>query len=138
MPPLFLNTRGAVAVEFAIVSPVFLLILLGIMSYGTLFGIGHSVQQLAAEAARAAVSGLSDAERTEIAGRFVQASAGSYSLLDPTRLTLSSRTTDVDTRTFEVALTYDASSSYVYGFAGLLPLPDPTVRRAAVIRHGGF
>ncbi len=46
---------GAAAVEFAIVSPVFLLIVVGILAYGLYFGAANSVQQLAADAARAAM-----------------------------------------------------------------------------------
>jgi Flp pilus assembly protein TadG len=44
--------RGASAVEFAIVFPLFLFALFGIVMYGAYLAVVHGVQQLAAEAAR--------------------------------------------------------------------------------------
>lgn len=51
------------AIEFALVAPVLLLLLFGIIGYGYILGVYHGVQQIAAEAARASVSGLNDTER---------------------------------------------------------------------------
>ncbi len=45
--------RGAVAVEFALVAPLFLTVLLGIVEYGNFFRVQISVTQAAREAARA-------------------------------------------------------------------------------------
>lgn len=77
------NQRVTRAVEFAFVAPI-LLLLFGIMDY--VFGIDHSIQQIAAEAARSSVSGLNDAERSRIARDFIAAHARSYTFIDPTKL----------------------------------------------------
>ena len=61
------RTSGAAALEFAVVLPVFLAVMLGILAYGIYFGAVHSAAQLAADAARASVAGLSDDERAAIA-----------------------------------------------------------------------
>ena len=61
------HERGASAVEFAIVGPVFVLLMMGMIAYGIYFGAVHSVQQLAADAARASVAGLDESERIWLA-----------------------------------------------------------------------
>lgn len=90
MPPalsrLVRNQRATTAIEFAFVAPILLLLLVGIMGYGYVFGIYHSIQQIAAEAARSSVSGLSDAERSQIARDFITANASSYAFIDPAKL----------------------------------------------------
>ena len=105
------NQRVTHAVEFAFVAPI-LLLLFGIMDY--VFGIDHSIQQIAAEAARSSVSGLNDAERSRIARDFIAAHARSYTFIDPTKLRVRTGQTGPHMRSFEVAVAYDMSGS-VYG-----------------------
>lgn len=105
------NQRVTRAVEFAFVAPI-LLLLFGIMDY--VFGIDHSIQQIAAEAARSSVSGLSDAERSRIARDFIAAHARSYTFIDPTKPRVRIGQTGPHMRSFEVAVAYDMSGS-VYG-----------------------
>lgn len=106
------NQRVTRAVEFAFVAPILLLLLLGIMDY--VFGIDHSIQQIAAEVARSSVSGLSDAERSRIARDFIAAHARSYTFIDPTKPRVRTGQTGPQMRSFEVAVAYDMSGS-VYG-----------------------
>lgn len=47
---------GAAAVEFALVLPVFLLLLFGILTYGTIFLVHNQMTEAASDAARAAVA----------------------------------------------------------------------------------
>jgi Flp pilus assembly protein TadG len=47
---------GVAALEFAIVSMVFLVILYGILTYGFIFGLDQSINHAAQEAARSAIS----------------------------------------------------------------------------------
>lgn len=105
------NQRVTHAVEFAFVAPI-LLLLFGIMDY--VFGIDHSIQQIAAEAARSSVSGLNDAERSRIARDFIAAHARSYTFIDPTKPRVRTGQTGPQMRSFEVAVAYDMSGS-VYG-----------------------
>jgi Flp pilus assembly protein TadG len=46
------DTAGTSAVEFAMLAPLFILLLLGMVAYGIYFGASHWVQQIAADAAR--------------------------------------------------------------------------------------
>ena len=52
---------GVAAVEFAIVSIVFLLFLYGILTYGFIFGLDQSMNHAAEEGARSAISTTTDA-----------------------------------------------------------------------------
>ena len=74
---------GAVAVEFAIIGPMLILLLLGIMVYGGYFLMAHSVQQLANDAARAALGGLSDSERQQLAANCLANELHTYGFLNP-------------------------------------------------------
>jgi Flp pilus assembly protein TadG len=59
--------RGAAAVEFALVVPLLLLILFGIISYGYMLSFRQSVSQAAAEGARAAAVAPATADRQAVA-----------------------------------------------------------------------
>jgi Flp pilus assembly protein TadG len=52
---------GVAALEFAIVSMVFLLFLFGILTYGYIFGLSQSLNHAAEEGARSAISTTSNA-----------------------------------------------------------------------------
>ena len=55
----FRGDRSATsAIEFAILSPLFIFFVMGMVAYGIYFGAAHSVQQIAADAARTAIAGL--------------------------------------------------------------------------------
>lgn len=71
--------RGAVAVEFAILLPVLLLILLGIVDFGRWYNAKVSLTQAAREGARLEALGNYDQARTEgAAGGLDGASASVY------------------------------------------------------------
>lgn len=132
------DRSGVSAIEFAIVGPLFFIVLLGVLIFAIYFGTVHSVQQIAAEAARATVQGITAAERTELAQNHVKATVGSYPLLDPNYLTVQANTAAGDPNLFNVSITYDASRSIVFAFEGLIPMPPKTISRSAVVRRGGY
>ncbi len=132
------DRSGAAAVEFAIVGPLFFMVLIGIMLFGIYFGTVHSIQQIAAEAARASVQGLTEAERAALAQNQVKSIVGSYPLIDPQYLTVSAAPSPIDTNLFNVSISYDASRSVIFAFEGLIPLPSKTISRNAVVRRGGY
>lgn len=126
--------RGSSAVEFAMVLPMFLTIVFGIVVFGSYFSVIHGVQQLAAEAARSSVAGLSETERGTIATSFVAANAGTYPMIDSSRIAVSAATSPTNTNVFVVTVNYDASNLFIYA----LPLPPKTIVRSAMIPYGGF
>lgn len=138
-PSLLRRDRsGASAVEFALLVPVFLLIAVGTLCYGLYFGAAYSIQQLAAEAARATVAGLTPGERTLLAQESVAASLPNYSLIAPEQVAVTVGTHSGNADLFDVAVTYDASHMPIWIFEGLVPLPPKVIHREAVVRRGGY
>ncbi|MGE3866371.1 MAG: TadE family protein [Hyphomonadaceae bacterium] len=130
------SRSGAAAVEFALVAPLLCVLMGGVVSYGGYLLTAHTIQQLANDAARAAIAGLTDAERRDAAeesiaqeretlGRFLRAE----------RLDVSAAR---DGAVFTVRVSYDARDNVFWSLGQLAPMPDPVVRRAASIRIGGY
>ncbi len=132
------DESGVSAIEFAIVFPIFLIAVLGLLVYAIYFGAVHSVQQLAAEAARASVAGLSVDEREDLARQHVARAAQSYPLIQPRNLSVEAGMVPDDPNLFQLALTYDASELVIFALRGLVPMPPTTIRRQAVVRRGGY
>lgn len=138
-PAAFRNhVAGSAAIEFALIAPMLLAVLVGVLSYGIYFGTANSVQQLAADAARASVAGLDDAERGSIARQHVSEAARSFVLIDASRATVRANVSAANPNLFEVAVSYDASRLSIWAFASLVPLPSSTITRTAVIQRGGY
>jgi Flp pilus assembly protein TadG len=126
---------GAVAVEFAILGPVFLILVIGTMVWGQYFWISHAVQQLANDSARAALAGLDSTERASLARTTLSSEVTAYANLRPSAATMAIADSS-DSLT--VSISYDASSATFWAFAGLVPAPPRTVLRQATVRLGGY
>lgn len=126
---------GAAAVEFAFVGPIFILMLCGIMAYGGYFWSAHAVQQVANDAARAAVAGLAGAERESLARATVAAEIADYGYLDAPNASVV--VTDLADR-MTVTVTYDATNSFFFALRHIVPMPSPRISRQASVRHGGY
>lgn len=129
---------GSAAVEFALVAPILLVSLIGILTYGIYFGVANSVQQLAADAARASVAGLNDQERADIARQHVSVQSPSYVLIDSRRVTVSAESVAGNPDMFQVAVRYDASGLPIYVFEKLVPMPPRTITRTSIVHRGGY
>ena len=127
---------GVAAVEFALVAPVFLLLLFGLIAYGIFFGAVHSVQQLAANSARAAMGGFDLSERELLVREQVSATVAADNLLQEPYLTVLVE--DEDAAFVRVTVTYDARQLPIWNLYQGLPLPEQTITRSAVIRTGGY
>jgi Flp pilus assembly protein TadG len=130
--------HGASAVEFALILPAFLAIVFGIVMFGSYLAVVHGVQQLAAEAARSSVAGLSESERSRLANDYVTDNAGAYILIDPSHLTVDAATSASDANVFTVTVRYDASGMFIYSLPSFVPSPPSIVERAAAIPRGGY
>src|ERR1700761_9547897 len=129
--------RAASAVEFAMLLPLFLTFVFGIVVFGSYLTMVHGVQQLAAEAARSSVAGLSDNERNSLATGYVNANAPTYPLLTAARLTVNAAPSANDANVYVVTVNYDASGSFIYNLP-FVPTPSSTIARSAAIPYGGF
>lgn len=132
------DTKGTSAIEFAILTPVFLLMLTGMMAYGIYFGAANSVQQLTADAARTAIAGLNEAERNQLVGAFLTNNAGEYLLIDQSRVSFTIGDKPNDPTQYRVTVHYDASQLPIWNFDPPLPLPSKVITYTSIIRRGGI
>jgi Flp pilus assembly protein TadG len=129
--------RGVSAIEFAILAPVFLLLVFGIVVFGAYLAMVHGVQQLAAEAARSSIAGMNDSERRSLAASYVTANASTYPLLTANALSVNAAASAGDANVYVVTVNYDASRSFIYQLP-FVPAPPSTIVRSAAIPNGGF
>lgn len=127
--------EGSAAIEFALVGPLLILLLIGMVVYGGWFWLAQSVQSLATESARAAVGGIDDIERRELATAFVAREAARGSGLAPALITT---TVVSDAESVRVRIAYDAHDHPILILAGPLPKPPTMIERSAVVRTGGY
>jgi Flp pilus assembly protein TadG len=127
--------RAATAVEFAMLLPLFLAFIFGIVIFGSYLTMVHGVQQLAAEAARSSVAGLTDSERNSLATSYVSANAATYPLLIAAKLSVNAAPSGANV--YVVTVNYDASTSFIYTLP-FVPAPSSTIVRSAAVPYGGF
>ena len=132
------NKNGTAAVEFAILAPVFLLILMGMIAFGLYLGVANAVQQLAADATRTALAGIDPPERLTLATSYIQKNASKYSLIDPAKMQVDIDNAESDPNQFTVMIRYDAHNLPIWNLITGLPLPDTTITKASTIRLGGI
>lgn len=132
------NKNGTAAIEFAILAPVFLLILMGMIAFGLYLGVANAVQQLAADATRTALAGIDPSERQTLATSYIQKNAAKYSLIDPAKMQVNVDNAQSDTNQFTVTIRYNAQNLPIWNLMTGLPLPDTTITRASTIRLGGI
>lgn len=129
------DQSGAVAVEFAFLAPILIFMMMGITGYGGYFWMSHSVQQMANDAARAAMPGLTAAERASLAQTSVVASAGDYAQLKASKVT--TQVVDHDGR-LTVKVSYNAADSFAFAMRGVAPMPSDQIQRQASVQLGGY
>lgn len=115
--------RGAAIVEMALVLPLLLALLMGILVYGQYFMLAHNVQQAANDGARAAIVGLDAADRSAVASRAV---ARSLDAIGGTHSVAVSETSEAIT----VAVAYTAPQGSLLR-SSFVPAPDDVIRARA-------
>ena len=129
------DSTGSMAVEFALIGPVLVVLLMGIVSYGGWLWLAQSIQGIASEAARASIAGLDDAEREALARAEVSSHAGRLFQVAPEDVVVD---VDTDSSQLVVRLTYDATNHPLMQVASLLPRPPEEIEGVAVVRTGGY
>ena len=132
------SIQGTSAVEFALLAPIFILMIMGMIAYGIYFGASHSIQQIAADTARTALAGLNEAERRSLALDFVNRHAGAYPFVDGDQVTLAVADNPNDSSQFVVLVAYDARGLPIWNLLPAAALPDVTIVRRSTIRVGGL
>ena len=131
------NSSGTSAVEFAILAPVFMGMVTGLMAYGLYFGASHSLQQLAADAARVSVAGVNTRERNKLVETYLATNADFYILIEGDRVEHVIGNLATDPNYYQVTLTYDASNLPIWNLYPPLPLPSQDISYTSTIRRGG-
>lgn len=136
--PFWHDRRGTSAVEFALMAPVFLLLLLGMTGYGIYFGAAHSIQQIAADAARTALAGLDESERVTLTRDFMAHNAAGYPFIEADKLVFNVAVNPSDPNQLVVLVAYDARALPIWSLFPDLPLPGTTITRKSTVRIGGL
>lgn len=129
------DRAGTALVEFALVCPMLIVLVVGMLGWGAYFWMAHSVQQVANDAARAAVAGLTGEERASLAKAAATEGATDYAGLDAALV--KTTVTERSDRTV-VSVSYDASKTVVFAFAKIAPMPSSKITRQASVRLGGY
>ena len=124
---LIAQNRAVAAVEFAILAPVLILMLLGMICFGLYLVYLHELQEIASSAARASVAGLNQAERDTLAKQFVTSAVTNSSLLSLADLTVTTSTSGTPATFYAVTLDYQLKDTP--------PAADRRVRVLASRRH---
>ncbi len=129
---------GNAAVEFALVMPILLVLFAGITAFGIYLGAAHSLREIAAEAARASVAGVSDGERASLAQAVVQRSLAASAMFKAGSVGVSVGTSPSDAAVYTVTLTYDSSALGLKSLGKLVPLPPDIFTSTVSVRRGGL
>ena len=128
------DRRGAALIEMALVLPLLVTMLTGIVSYGKWLYIAHGIQQVANDAARAAIAGLDSAERAALAEKRVDTDLRRTGNFDPLNVGML---IDDNGETLVVHVTYDADADPLMHLS-VVPVPETMIERTAAIQLGGL
>lgn len=128
------DRRGAALTEFALVAPVFLALLMGLVGYGGYFWRANLIQQIANDGARASLPGLTAGERQTLAVAAVNQELTALAGIDVRK---TATTVSETGGAILVAVQYDGSQDAVLNVS-LIPLPSKTIKRVAAVRLGGL
>jgi Flp pilus assembly protein TadG len=131
---LLRSSSGSTVMEFAVVMPVFTVMAFGILQYGGYIWTAHSIQQLANDGARAALAGLTESERSQIAQTTVSNELTNYA---PLSASMATTTETEANQTLQVQVSYNASNAWFW-LVPFIPMPSSSIVRSATIVQGGY
>ncbi|CAK7259071.1 MULTISPECIES: TadE/TadG family type IV pilus assembly protein [unclassified Shinella] len=131
------DRAGTSALEFAIIAPLFFLILFTLIAYGIYLSVTHAVQQVAADAARTAVAGLNPTERVTLVNRYLDASHFDYAFLNRAKMQVVVTDDPANPEQFTVTITYDSGDLPIWNLF-TFALPSQRIERYSTVRVGGL
>jgi Flp pilus assembly protein TadG len=130
--------RGSSALEFALIGPIFTMLLFGIVVYGIYFATWILVTEAASEAARASLAGMSATERQSLATTTATQLASAYApLVNPSSLSVSFPTPS-NPNLFSVSIAYNFANSSLSSLINFIPLPTTTPSVTVTVSNGGY
>ncbi|MBZ7927044.1 pilus assembly protein [Ensifer adhaerens] len=128
---------GAAAIEFAIIARLFFLCVLTLIAYGIYLSAAHSIQQIAADAARTAVAGLSETERERLATNYIRFTTLDQPFIKPSRMIVTVKDDTKNVNQFTVRIKYDAADLPIFSLF-TFAIPSTEIERFVTIRKGGI
>ena len=132
------NRRGVAALEFAIIAPAFLLMLLVMICFGAYLIFAHEVQELSSSSARSSVAGLNNTERNNLAQQFIANDVAQSAILTMADLTVQTATTGSPAIEYSVTVSYNLKDTPIPMLASLVSLNLPNISRTSTIQFGGY
>lgn len=134
------SRQGLAAVEFALIAPCLLALAFGVIVYSIYFTAVLGVRQAASEGARAAVAGLSTAERTTLAKARAQVVIDGYTSLlgGTTKPTVDAAADTANVGVFKVTVTYNMDGSPIMKYSSFVPLPNHLIQSSVLVTNGGY
>lgn len=141
MPAGLRSDSGMAAVEFALIAPLFLALVFGIIGYGIYFGAWIAVRHASAEGARASVAGLSAVERDTLARAMVEAVFTGYApVFQWSEVVVTTRAGVAGEEScdncFEIQVTYNLSGLAM--LSELLPALRTEISVTNVVPNGSY
>ncbi|WP_420144388.1 TadE/TadG family type IV pilus assembly protein [Sphingobium sp.] len=124
------HQTGSSLIEAAFAVPLLILLLMGILGYGSWFMTAHSLQQAANDAARASVAGLNSGERRLLVDQSIMAARAAFPL--PAAQTIGVNAEESGGY-YTVTLRYNLSNAPLFA-AIPFPMPGAMLERSAVVR----
>lgn len=132
------NERGAVAVEFALILPIFLILILGILEFGRAFNIQISLSEAARESARYTAVHHGDPGFSIAAAQNVGVAAAPSVPLSTGNIKITYSSGSACATGINVISTVTYPTGFVSGLEKLLGLTQAfTVKGVGVMRCGG-
>lgn len=130
---------GAVAVEFALIVPLFIVLVLGIAEFGRAFNIQVSLSEAGREASRYAAIHCSEAGYSDSAAQSAGVAAAPSVTLGAANITMSYSGTGTCSSGNNAVASVSYTTSWMTGFPALIPgMPSTlTVKGTGVMRCGG-
>jgi Flp pilus assembly protein TadG len=131
------DRRGLAALEFAIVAPVFMFMLMGMIGVGIYLMFLHELQELSASAARRSVAGITAADRDSLTQQFVANAAARSALLNPADLTVQTAATGSPPRNYSVTVTYSLRDTPIPMLSRIIGIQLNEISRTSTVMFGG-
>ncbi|HTZ71683.1 MAG TPA: TadE/TadG family type IV pilus assembly protein [Acetobacteraceae bacterium] len=133
-----LGRGGVAALEFALVTPVLLFMLLAMICFGAYLVFLHELQELSSSAARSSVAGLNETERNNLAEQFVTDAVSRSAILNPNDLTVTTATSGTPPIDYSVTVSYTLKDTPIPMLAALIKVPFSDISRTSTIQFGGY
>ncbi|MCJ2012221.1 TadE/TadG family type IV pilus assembly protein [Methylobacterium sp. J-076] len=130
--------RGGAAVEFALIAPMLISLFAAITVLGIFIGAAQNLRLVTAEAARASIAGITDAERASIARDTVMRSLANGAMFKPGSVAVQVGTDAGDPNVTVVTVTLDATTLGLGLFSRILPQLPNALTSTVSVRRGGL